>query len=191
MKRILLLTTLALAILGGTTAQAQSGGAPVWTNLYDGPGNYYDVAYAMAVDGSGNVFVTGFSPGSDGYTDYATIKYSGAGVALWTNRYNGPGNTADAANAIAVDGSGNVFVTGYATGIGSGSDYATVRYSFIPPSIHFQRMTNQLVLTWANPAFSLQSAPAVTGTFTNIPGATSPYTKLIAGSKRYFRLKEN
>jgi hypothetical protein len=52
-------------------------------------------------------------------------------------------------------------------------------------------MTNQLVLTWANPAFSLQSAPAVTGTFTNIPGATSPSTNLIAGSERYFRLKEN
>jgi hypothetical protein len=59
------------------------------------------------VDGSGNVFVTGSSAG-----DYATIKYSGAGVPLWSNRHNGSGNNHDYASAVAVDGSGNVFVTG-------------------------------------------------------------------------------
>ena len=45
----------------------------------------------MAVDGSNNVIVTGYSFGSASYDDYATIKYSSAGVPLWTNRYNGPG----------------------------------------------------------------------------------------------------
>ena len=50
----------------------------------------------MAVDGSNNVIVTGYSDGSsDSYYDYATIKYSSAGVPLWTNRYNGPGNGDD------------------------------------------------------------------------------------------------
>ena len=47
----------------------------------------------MAVDGSNNVVVTGYSSGSGSDYDYATIKYSAAGVPLWTNRYNGPGNT--------------------------------------------------------------------------------------------------
>ena len=77
---------------------------PLWTNRYNGPGNGYDQAIAMAVDGSGNVFVTGNSVGSGGNYDYATIAYSGAGVPLWTNRYNGPGNGDDLANAVAVDG---------------------------------------------------------------------------------------
>ncbi len=44
--------------------------------------------------------------------DYATIKYSSAGVPLWTNRYNGPANREDYAYAVAVDGSNNVIVTG-------------------------------------------------------------------------------
>jgi len=105
------------------------GGIPLWTNRYNGPGNGPDQVSAVAVDGSGNVFVTGSSTGSGGNSDYATVAYSGTGVALWTNRYNGPGNGDDVANAVAVDGSGNVFVTGYSTGSGSSLDYATVAYS--------------------------------------------------------------
>jgi len=122
-------TALALGILGHPAAQAQLGGVPLWTNSYNGPGNNYDAANAVAVDGSGNVFVTGYSWSGSSF-DYATIKYSGAGVALWTNLYNGPGNSDDAANAVAVDGSGNVFVTGFSPGSGGGyTDYATIAYS--------------------------------------------------------------
>ena len=111
------------------TIKYSSAGAPLWTNRYNGPGNGDDSASAVAVDLSGNVFVTGSSVASGGGSDYATIKYSGAGVALWTNRYNGPGNGGDGASAVAVDGSNNVFVTGSSVGSGSGSDYATIKYS--------------------------------------------------------------
>ena len=85
---------------------------PLWTNRYNGPGNGNDYANAVAVDGSNNVIVTGYSTSSESYYDYATIKYSSAGVPLWTNRYNGPGNGNDYACAVAVDGSNNVIVTG-------------------------------------------------------------------------------
>jgi len=39
--------------------------------------------------------------------------------------------------------------------------------------------------------FILQSAPSIAGTFTNIAGATTPYTNTITGSQRYFRLISN
>jgi uncharacterized delta-60 repeat protein len=102
---------------------------PVWTNLYNGPGNNTDQAKAVAVDASGNVFVTGQSVGSGSSYDYSTIKYSSAGVPLWTNRYNGPGNNADYAIAIAMDTNSNLFVAGYSYGGSSGWDYATIKYS--------------------------------------------------------------
>jgi uncharacterized delta-60 repeat protein len=122
MKRILLLMALALGILGDTTTQAQIGGVPLWTNYYNGPGND-DFATALAVDTNGNVFMTGFSTGSGSSYDYATIKYSGAGVPLWTNRYNGPENGGDQAYDVAVDTDGSVFVTGHS------GDFATIKYS--------------------------------------------------------------
>jgi len=100
-----------------------------WVRRYNGPGNSEDHAYALSVDSSGNVYVTGWSPGSGTGLDYATIKYSPSGDTLWVKRYNGPGNGSDYAYALAVDGSGNVYVTGWSYGSGSSSDYATIKYS--------------------------------------------------------------
>jgi uncharacterized delta-60 repeat protein len=113
------------------TIKYSGAGVPLWTNRYDGPGSASDTAYAIAVDSSDNIFVAGRSTGSNGYLDYATIKYSGAGVSLWTNRYNGPGNTDDEAHALAVDSIGNVIVTGASQNTGGvlGSDFATIKYS--------------------------------------------------------------
>lgn len=111
------------------TLKYSNSGAALWTNRYNGPWDGNDIARAIKVDSIGNVFVTGESVGVEGNYDYVTIKYSNSGVPLWTNRYNGPGNGGDVANAIAVDGSGNVLVTGYSTGSGSSSDFTTLKYS--------------------------------------------------------------
>src|SRR5205085_1111152 len=115
------------------TIAYSEAGVPLWTNRYDGPRGDSSSATAIAVDGSGNVFVTGTSVGSAASYNYATIAYSGAGVPLWTNRYDGPWGAGDQASAVAVDGSGNVFVTGYfAAGYSFGGysyDCATIKYS--------------------------------------------------------------
>jgi hypothetical protein len=110
------------------TIKYDPAGNQLWEKRYNGPGNSADWAYAIAVDGSGNVYVTGYSYGSGTSLDYATIKYDPAGNQLWEKRYNGPGNSDDWTYAIAVDGSGNVYVTGYSWGSGTSLDYATIKY---------------------------------------------------------------
>jgi hypothetical protein len=81
------------------------------------------------------VIVTGYSTNSASGYDYATIKYSSAGVPLWTNRYNGPANADDLAKALAVDHSGNVIVAGHSMGSGSDYDFATVKYIPVPSPV--------------------------------------------------------
>ena len=114
-------------VLGQTPVEA-------WTQRYNGPGNRNDLVQAMVVDSMGNVLVTGLSfasPVHPNNWDYATIKYSGTGVPLWTNRYDGPVGDNDVPNAIAVDSNGNVLVTGRSPGPGNGNrdDFATIKYS--------------------------------------------------------------
>ena len=114
------------------TIKYDTNGDTVWVRYYNGPGNNRDVIRAITIDGVGNVYVTGESYGTSDY-DIATIKYNSAGVQQWVARYNGPANGADGSSAIAVDTSGNVYVTGYSDGDASPvfrqDDYVTIKYS--------------------------------------------------------------
>jgi hypothetical protein len=112
-----------------TTIKYDSAGETLWVRRYNEPGNLGSRALALALDSSENVYVTGYSRGVGTWWDYATIKYDSVGETLWVMRYNGPGNDTDEAYAIAVDGSGNVYVTGRSWGSGTVSDYATIKYS--------------------------------------------------------------
>ena len=103
-------------------------GDTAWVRRYNGPGDSTDYACGIAVDGSGNVYVTGASGVSGTYLDYATMKYYANGDTAWVRRYNGPGNAWDLATAIVVNASGIVYVTGHSYGSGTDDDYATIRY---------------------------------------------------------------
>jgi uncharacterized delta-60 repeat protein len=112
-----------------TLTTTQEPVTEAWVVRYNGPGNTWDQPTAMAVDSAGNVYVTGISTGSTGW-DYATIKYDSNGNQLWVARYNGPANSTDMACALAVDGAGNVYVTGASFREGGiYMDYATVKYA--------------------------------------------------------------
>jgi outer membrane protease len=105
MKQILLLTTLALvALVGPGPAHGQTA-VQAWARRFNftGASSFsIDEAQKIAVDASGNVIVAGSSNARITDYDWLIIKYTGAGVPLWTNRYNGPANGEDRASAVAV-----------------------------------------------------------------------------------------
>src|SRR5258708_733416 len=111
------------------TVAYDAAGTELWVARYNGPASSGDWATAIAVDDTGNIYVTGGSVGIGTFNDYATVAYDATGAQLWVARYNGPANFDDVARAIAVNsGTGNVYVTGESRGIGTFDDYATVAY---------------------------------------------------------------
>jgi Beta-propeller repeat len=110
------------------TVKYNTDGQEQWVARYNGPANDYDYPTGIAVDKSGNVYVTGVSTGFRGDWDCTTIKYDSGGQQEWVVRYNGPANGDDWGSAIALDQSDNVYVTGGTVVAGIFSEYITIKY---------------------------------------------------------------
>jgi len=81
------------------------------------------VATSIAFDAAGNAFVAGYSSNTGTGADYRIVKYSPSLTVLASVAYGGAG--VDHANALTIDASGNVIVTGYFTPY----DFVTVKFS--------------------------------------------------------------
>ncbi len=76
-------------------------------------------------------------------------------------------------------------------------DVAFYNYALAPSQIHLHYVNStklsvtqsegNVVLSWS--VGTLQSAPVVTGTYTPVPGASSPYTNAITGTQQFYRIQ--
>jgi hypothetical protein len=98
-------------------AKLDSSGGLLWHTFMGSGSN--DDSYSVAVDGSGNVYVSGGSGATwgspvnshaGGHYDVFAAKLDSSGGLLW-HTFMGSGKT-DRGKSIAVDGSGNVYVAG-------------------------------------------------------------------------------
>ena len=115
------------------TIKYNSSGQQQWLKTFNGTGGGDDKANSVAVDGAGNVFVTGISTidkNASYLTDMVTIKYDAAGNEIWKSQYDGPGKSSDGAASIKLDGVGNIYVFGSSNGgLSTQMDYATIKYN--------------------------------------------------------------
>ncbi|MBK6876046.1 MAG: SBBP repeat-containing protein [Ignavibacteria bacterium] len=111
------------------TVKYDSAGEEQWIRRYNGSGNGSDEVVSIILSSSGKIYVSGYSTGIGTGADITTISYDPSGQQQWVASFNGPGNGNDYAKSITTDSSGNIFVTGHSYGIGSSSDYTTVKYS--------------------------------------------------------------
>lgn len=100
-----------------------SGQAWAWAKRAGGTQN--DESQSIAHDASGNVIITGSfrsrfcyagsftlnNKTNAGTYDVMVVKYSSTGLVLWAKAFGGFGS--DYGKGVSVDGSGNIYVTGY------------------------------------------------------------------------------
>ncbi len=103
-------------------AKYNSSGTCQWVR--SGGSTAGDVAYCVAVDGSGNCYIVGYYGNANctfsgttlntigGSSDVFVCKYNTSGTLQWARR-GGSAAGSDAGYGIAVDGKGNVYATGY------------------------------------------------------------------------------
>ena len=117
------------------TVKYDAAGTETWVRRHGGAG-VADWATAIAVDALGNAYVSGSSFGDPTTQyDFVTLSYDPSGTVRWTERYNGPANFYDTPYSIAVDSSGNVYVSGSSGGSGTGLDYTTIKYALVSTSV--------------------------------------------------------
>jgi hypothetical protein len=107
-------------------SKLDASGNFVWAKKMGGTG--FDVGHSIAIDTSGNVYITGgfwgtadFDPGagafnlsSAGSFDVFISKLDASGNFVWAKQMGGTND--DVGHSIAVDASGNVYTTGYFEG---------------------------------------------------------------------------
>ena len=106
-----------------TLIKYNTAGSQVCIATYDNGGD--DSGVDIALDSSGNIYVTGYTHETATSYDYVTIKYNSSCAQQWAQRYNSPTQVNDQATALVVDASGNVYVTGKT---GTVSDFTTIKY---------------------------------------------------------------
>ncbi|MFN8713874.1 MAG: SBBP repeat-containing protein [Bacteroidota bacterium] len=124
-------------VFGGATSDAyltklNSLGVLLWSTYYGGTGN--DYGYSIAIDPTNKIYLAGYTgsatviatPGTHqdtyggGAFDCFLAQFNFSGVRQWGTYYGGAGQ--DNGFSCALDGFGNVYMTGYA---GSASGIAT------------------------------------------------------------------
>jgi hypothetical protein len=111
------------------TIKYDSLGNELWAVRYDDPWNKWDEPYEIAVDSKGNIYIAAEGGSNGTYGDALILAYDTNGNEIWMDRYNGPLDGWDQADAIAVDSQYNVYVTGFQYGIDTVGDIMTIKYT--------------------------------------------------------------
>src|ERR1041385_1816405 len=136
---------------------------------------------------SGQVIISGFTsdPGFNDPSRTATgVGYS-AGTLTYT--FNAPHSPEIVVAFTNLSASAGQDLSLHTDGNPS-SQLTLTRINYVAPVLlSIAKSGNSVVLTW--PSGTLQASTTVSGSYSNVLGAASPYTNAITGPQKYFRVK--
>ncbi|MFH1943713.1 MAG: SBBP repeat-containing protein [bacterium] len=106
------------------TIKYDASGNQVWGRYFDGEAHGDDIAYRIALDDSGNVYVGGNSMGVGSGSDIVIVKYNALGEEQRVVRFDESDAGQDEFGDMKIDHSGNVFIAGTSEG-----DFVTLKYN--------------------------------------------------------------
>lgn len=200
-------------LYGGGTVFAVSTNGTGFTTLYSfGPATYDDLTglyfakdganpYANLILSGRMLYGTTSLGGTNGYGAMFGVRTNGTGfttlysfsatisdpfIGIYGTTTNSDG--AEPCAGLILSGNTLYGATPFGGTNGNGTAFALTLPPITPIPLNIQLVGNAVVLSWTNPAFFLQAAPTVTGVYVDVTSATSPYTNVITGTQKFFRL---
>jgi uncharacterized repeat protein (TIGR03803 family) len=198
---------------GSPHAGLTLSGSVLFGTTYFGGISGFGTVFKLNTNGTGHTVLKNFTRGNDGSEPSGCVTVSDG--VLYGMTFQGGSSGSGTVFKLNTDGTGYTMlkhftgsndggypfggVTMWGTALygttSQGGDFGHGTVFKIDLSVSsllsIRPVDNAVVVSWENPAFTLQAADAVAGLYTNIPGATSPYTNTIAPPQRFFRLIGN
>jgi hypothetical protein len=122
--------------------------------FYNGKAGGSDIGFSIALDGDNNIYIGGSTDRGNFQMIYATLKFSSNGIFQWVQTYYDSETPEDFIYEIALNKSGDVFVSGISFNSETDYDFATIKYSqpvVINPSSEHIPIEYKIYQNYPNP----------------------------------------
>lgn len=133
--------------VAGTTASQGAGIEDMLLTKYDSSGSIQwqrslggtgqEIGYGLAVNASGDSYVVGIETSQGTGGELMLAKYNTSGTIQWQRRLGG--SSSEAGYGVALDSSGDVYITGHTNSQGAGSNEALIAKYNSSGTIQWQR----------------------------------------------------
>lgn len=176
---------------GGTLFKLTTNGTYTLLHTMNGPANSSTDGSQpqgpLALGPDGNFYGAASNGGSGRQGTLFQLTSAGAFTLLFTfdPLVSGTNATGGEPLPLTLGNDGNFYSL---TFWGGTNGYGTAFEFSVRPTLNIKLLSGKVVLTWPDSIYGLQSGPAVTGAYTNVPNATSPYTNAVSAGQQFFRL---
>jgi uncharacterized repeat protein (TIGR03803 family) len=151
-----------------------------FTTIYTFPGNFNTT-------GQGGITISGNELyASEGGLIFKMDTNGGGYTELWNITSSVFDSAINPYGALVLAGSALYGTTSGGGSVGDGTVFALN----VAIPLQATMLNGRMVLNWNDPTYSLQATANLTDVYTNVPGATSPYTNSITGPQMFFRLTQ-